>query len=161
MKHNVKEIWLVMTLAIVGVFAFSSCSAEKQIQYVEVLKEVHDTTKVFTHDTTLVNNYIHDSVDRFVKDSSWMDSLGHYYHERYVSLTKYINVQSEEYKALQQLYENTLLQMNDSTKVEYKTVEVEKKVYVWWPLFVVFGLIAGIFGYIYIKKKTTKGVGNG
>lgn len=134
-KNLIKEYWILAATVALALFIMCGCSCQKQIiKEVEVEKYIHDTTIERVHDTVNHELVVHDSIDRYVRDSAWVDSLGHIYHyrlERYVQISR----ESEQmYKTLEE--ENIRLRdsLDRKVDVEIQTVVKEKKVLVKWPL---------------------------
>ena len=132
MKRIIKEYWqLAVALLVIVITIFvmcCSCSTPREIEH------------VYHHDTVYSNSVVHDSVDRwhthyeFVKgdtlhmiDTFWRDRW-HVAHDT-------------AYKTVVEVQER------DVEKI------VEKKVYVWWPLWVAFGMICGLIAFIIIRFK--------
>lgn len=122
MKKFIKEYWeLLLTLiVVVGCIMFMCCGC----------KGIKEVEHVYHHDTVYSNSVVHDSVDRwhihyeFVKGDT-LHMIDTFYRDRW-------------HIAHDTAYKTVVdVQTRDVEKV------VEKKVYVWWPLWVALGLIGG------------------
>ena len=121
MKKAFKEYWeLLLTLiVVVGCIMFMCCGCRGA-------KEVEH---VYHHDTVYSNSVVHDSVDR------WH--------------THYEFVKGDTLHMIDTFYRDRLHIAHDTaykTVVDVQTRDVEKvvekKVYVWWPCWVVLGIVA-------------------
>lgn len=123
MKKFLKEYWelLLALIVIVGTIMFMCCGCRgtKEVEY------------IYHHDTVYSNSVVHDSVDRwhthyeFVKGDT-LHVIDTFYRDRW-------------HIAHDTAYKTVVdVQTRDVEKV------VEKKVYVWWPLWVALGLIGGL-----------------
>lgn len=131
MKKLIKEYWqLIVAIAIVTFICclmFSGCSTTKEVEH------------VYHHDTVYSNSVVHDSVDRwhthyeFIKgdtlhmiDTFWRDRW-HVAHD--TAYKTVVDVQTREVEKV-----------------------VEKKVYVWWPCWVVLGIaVLSLIYYLFRK----------
>ena len=121
MKKAIKEYWeLLLTLiVIVGTILFMCCGCKgaKEIEY------------VYHHDTVYSNSVVHDCVDR------WH--------------THYEYLRGDTLHMIDTFYRDRWLVAHDTaykTVVDMQTRDVEKvvekKIYVWWPCWVVLGIVA-------------------
>lgn len=119
MKKFIKEYWeLLLTLiVVVGTIMFMCCGCRGA-------KEVEH---IYHHDTVYSNSVVHDSVDR------WH--------------THYEYLRGDTLHMIDTFYRDRWHIAHDTaykTEVEVQTKEVEKvvekKVYVWWPCWIVFGI---------------------
>lgn len=136
-KAGVGIFWLVVALTLLCIMLLPGCSTTRDVEY------------VYTHDTVYQNKVVHDSVDRwhthyeFVKGDT-VHSIDTFYRDRW-------------YQKVDTVHETKTVVLPP----EKVYVEVEKKVYVWWPLWVILGgIIAGSI-YLLIRFKPWKGMGNG
>lgn len=123
MKKVIKEYWQLVVAVAVICFAIMlmccSCSSTKEAEH------------VYHHDTVYNNSVVHDSVDRwhthyeFIKGDT-LHMIDTFYRDRWHV------AHDTAYKAVVDV------QTNEVEKV------VEKKVYVWWPCWVVLGIVAAV-----------------
>ena len=121
MKKFIKEYWeLLLTLiVVVGTIMFMCCGC----------RGAYEVEHIYHHDTVYSNSVVHDSVDRWhthyeylrgdtlhVIDTFWRDRW-HVAHD--TAYKTVVDVQTKEVEKV-----------------------VEKKVYVWWPCWVVLGIAA-------------------
>lgn len=135
MKEETKDklmaafAWFAVLLAIVAMcLPLGGCSAPREIE------------KVYITDTLYQNKVVHDSVDRW-----------HTHYEVIEGSTKY--VYDTFYTDRWHLNTDTVYKTNVVTETATKVVEVEKKVYVWWPCIVVIVIIIGSIIYIWYKNR--------
>jgi len=129
-------------LAVLAVLCtLAGCSGTKEISYVTDTVIVTDTVKETTHDTVKTNVYIHDSIDREVEKIVYVDSNGVVHERERERLTKYIYSKTEEYQAREALLESRIEKLQKQLEQKQEVVTVEKKVTVWWPLWVAIGLL--------------------
>ena len=123
MKKFLKEYWelLMALIVIVGTIMFMCCGC----------KGTKEVEHVYHHDTVYSNSVVHDSVDRwhthyeFIKGDT-LHMIDTFYRDRW-------------HIAHDTAYKTVVdVQTRDVEKV------VEKKVYVWWPLWVALGLAGGL-----------------
>ena len=121
MKRYIKEYWQLAVALLVIVITIlvmcCSCSTPREIEH------------VYHHDTVYSNSVVHDSVDR------WH--------------THYEFVKGDTLHMIDTFYRDRWHVAHDTaykTVVDMQTQEVEKvvekKVYVWWPCWVVLGIAA-------------------
>ena len=133
MKKVIKEYWqLAVALLVIVITIFvmcCSCSTPREIEH------------VYHHDTVYSNSVVHDSVDRwhthyeFIKGDT-LHMIDTFYRDRW-------------HVAHDTAYKNVV----DVQNVEVEKV-VEKKVYVWWPCWVVLGLVvAGVVWWLIERRK--------
>lgn len=147
---------IILIIATCFVLAMlSSCKPVKEIVYKDVYhtdtlivkKEVHDTTK------TVETKF--DSVYKFVKDSSWMDSIGHYYHNRETYYYHIYNETTEQYKVLER--ENDSLRSvidNSVDSTSHNTIEYRDNIIYRtnpWHIVTIIVLVLAIMGYFVCK----------
>lgn len=123
--------WFVVLMAIVAMcLPLGGCSTPKEVVYIN------------THDTIYQNKVIHDSVDRwhthyeYIKGDT-LHSIDTFYQDRW------------------HLRTDTLYKTDVITETKTEVKEVEKKVYVWWPCFVILGAPVALFLWWWIKRKLT------
>ncbi|MDY5968567.1 MAG: hypothetical protein SPJ13_00910 [Bacteroidales bacterium] len=128
---------LIFAISII-LLASMICSCRGSREFVSVtdtiVEQVHDTTEVYLHDTTLVTDIRYDSVDRFVERITYVDTNG-VVHEREVErLTKVIRETSEEYRAKESYYRQRIEELQRQLlEIQGETiVEVAKPVP--WPI---------------------------
>ena len=133
MKKVIKEYWqLAVALLVIVITIFvmcCSCSTPREIEH------------VYHHDTVYSNSVVHDSVDR------WH--------------THYEFIKGDTLHMIDTFYRDRWHIANDTaykTVVDVQNVEVEKvvekKVYVWWPCWVVLGLVvAGVVWWLIERRK--------
>lgn len=135
MKKFLKEYWalLLMLVIVVGFIMFMCCGCRSA-------KEVEH---VYHHDTVYSNSVVHDSVDRwhthyeFIKGDT-LHMIDTFYRDRW-------------HIAHDTAYKTVVdVQTRDVEKV------VEKKVYVWWPCWVVLGIVALLGLWWLVEHKINK-----
>lgn len=125
-KIGLSTLWLVIAIAIICILLLGGCASHKEVEYIH------------THDTVYQNKVVHDSVDRW-----------HTHYEFVQGDTKY--VYDTFYCDKWHLKVDTLINTEIVTlPPEKEYVEVEKKVYVWWPVLVAIGAIFVL--YLFRKK---------
>ena len=102
------------------------------------------------HDTIKTVEVVHDSVDRVVERTVYVDSNGVIHEKEVDRLTRYINRNAEVYESTTRLLQERISQLKEQLQKKQETKVVEKKVYVWWPLWVALGLIVGFVAFILI-----------
>lgn len=135
MKRIIKEYWQLAVALLVIAFAIlvmcCGCKAPDHIR---------ESTKM-VHDTVYCNSVVHDSVDRwhthyeFIKGDT-LHMIDTFYRDRW-------------HVAHDTAYKTVVdVQTRDVEKV------VKKKVYVWWPCWVVLGLVmAGVVWWLIERRK--------
>ena len=133
MKRLIKEYWqlavAVIVIAVAILVMCCSCTSTKEVEH------------IYHHDTVYQNSVVHDSVDRwhthyeFIKGDT-LHMIDTFYRDRW-------------HVAHDTAYKTVVdVQTRDVEKV------VEKKVYVWWPLWVVLGLfVAGVVWWLIDRRK--------
>ena len=116
-----------------------------QIDTVYISSVVHDTTKTV--------EVVHDSVDRVVERTVYVDSNGVIHEKEVDRLTRYINRNAEVYESTTRLLEQRISQLKEQLQKKQETKIVEKKVYVLWPLWVAIGIVAVIVGGWFLLKR--------
>lgn len=153
-----KEIrCIIIVLAVsVSLLSLASCKGMEKIQYVTRTEYVYDTmTRTeYVHDTTKTTEVKIDSVDRLVEKIVYVDSNGIVHEKELERLTHYIHESQEEYKAINQVLEQRISQLQQELSQKEETKVVEKKVYVWWPLWVAVGIVAAIVIAIILLETT-------
>lgn len=159
MKDIVKEYWQLAVAIFAIVLAIlvmcCSCSSVRQAEYITKTEYVHDTTKTteYLHDTTKTTEVRIDSVDRIVEKTVYVDSNG-VVHEREVErLTRYIYDLKDAYNSYEHVLQERIAELKEKLESKEETKIVEKKVYVWWPLWVAIGLIVAAVAAVVVFEK--------
>ena len=116
---------------------------------------MHDTaTKLeYIHDTTKTTEVRVDSVDRLVEITVYVDSNG-VVHEREVErLTRYIYDLKDAYNSYEHVLQERIAELKQELESKEETKVVEKKVYIWWPLWVAIGLIVTAVAAVVVFEK--------
>lgn len=157
MKDIVKEYWQLAAAIFFIVLAIlvmcCSCSSVKQTEYVTKTEYVHDTTKEYVHDTVMTTVVKTDSVDRLVEKTVYIDSNGNLHEKEIEKLTHYIYDSQEKYQAVNKMLEQRISELNEQLEQKKEARVVEKKVYVWWPLWVAIGLIVVAVAAVVVFEK--------
>ena len=146
---------LIMFTLSMSLFPLLSCKGTQKIEYVTKTEYVHDTaTKLeYIHDTTKTTEVRVDSVDRLVEITVYVDSNG-VVHEREVErLTRYIYDLKDAYNSYEHVLQERIAELKQELESKEETKIVEKKVYVWWPLWVAIGLIVTAVAAVVVFEK--------
>lgn len=123
MKKAIKEYWqlavALLVIAVAILFMCCSCSSTKEVEH------------IYHHDTVYNNSVVHDSVDR------WHT---HYEYLRGDTLHMIDTFYRDRWHIAHDTAYKTVVDVQ--TRVVEKIVE--KKVYVWWPLWVALSIVAVI-----------------
>lgn len=144
MKQIIKEYWeLLLTLiVVVGCIMFMCCGCRgaEKIEYVTKTEYVHDTMTEYVHDTTKTTEVRIDSVDRLVEKTIYVDSNGVVHEKEVEKLTKYIYDLKDAYSSYEHVMQERIDKLKEELEQKKETKIIEKKVYVWWPCWVVLGI---------------------
>ena len=145
MKKFIKEYWeLLLTLiVIVGTIMFMCCSCKASDHLRESTQMVQKDTvylSTVTHDTIKTVEVVRDSVDRVVEITTYIDSNGVIHEKEIERLTRYINHNAEVYESTTRLLQERIAKLKEQLREKEEIKVVEKKVYVWWPCWVVLGI---------------------
>ena len=146
MKRIIKEYWqLIVAIAIVTFICclmFSGCSSANHLSETTKIVQV-DTAYVSSvvHDTLKTVIVVHDSVDRVVERTVYVDSNGVVHEKEVERLTQIIDRNAEQYKATNQMLTEKIARLKEQLENNKETIAQEKKVYVWWPCLILTGLI--------------------
>ena len=147
MKKFIKEYWelLLALIVFVGIIMFMCCGCRgvEKIEYVTKTEYVHDTMTEYVHDTTKTTEIRIDSVDRLVEKTIYIDSNGVVHEKEVEKLTKYICDLKDAYSSYEHVMQERIDKLKEELEQKKETKIVEKKVYVWWPCWVVLGI--GVF----------------
>lgn len=146
---------LIMFALSMSLFPLISCKGTQKIEYVTKTEYVHDTaTKLeYIHDTTKTTEVRVDSVDRLVEITVYVDSNG-VVHEREVErLTRYIYDLKDAYNSYEHVLQERIAELKQELESKEETKVIEKKVYVWWPLWVAIGLIVTAVAAVVVFEK--------
>lgn len=152
MKKFLKEYWelLLALIVIVGTIMFMCCGCRgtEKIEYVTKTEYVHDTMTEYVHDTTKTTEVRIDSVDRLVEKTIYVDSNGVVHEKEVEKLTKYIYDLKDAYSSYEHVMQKRINKLKEELEQKQETKVVEKKVYVWWPCWVAFGIgaLLGLWG---------------
>lgn len=146
MKKFIKEYWQLAVFVIVVAIMVMCCGCRgtEKIEYVTKTEYVHDTMTEYVHDTTKITEVRIDSVDRLVEKTIYIDSNG-VVHEREVErLTRYIYDLKDAYNSYEYVLQERISELEQELESKEETKVVEKKVYVWWPCWVVLGIAVAL-----------------
>ena len=146
---------LIMFALSMSLFPLLSSKGTQKIEYVTTTEYVHDTTTKleYIHDTTKTTELMVDSVDRIVEKTVYVDSNG-VVHEREVGrLTRYIYDLKDAYNSYEHVLQERIAKLKQELESKEETKVVEKKVYVWWPLWVAIGLIVTAVAAVVVFEK--------
>ena len=116
-----KRLIYILLLCIV----FTSCRTVKEIEY--QTKIVYDTLEVITHDTTVIKEIQHDSVDRYVEKTIYVDSNGVVHEKEIQRLTHYIAENNEIYQRKESELKEKIADLERQLEQKETVVEVEKE----------------------------------
>lgn len=155
-KINCILILLAFSLSLSSV---TSCKSAGKIEYVTKTEYVHDTMTQteYVHDTTKTTEVRVDSVDRLVEITVYVDSNGVVHEKEVERLTRYIYDLKDAYNSYEHVLNERIAELKSELESKEETKIVEKKVYVWWPLWVAVGLIvAAVVGVLVFEKVMNK-----
>lgn len=161
MKKLIKEYWqLIVAIAIVTFICclmFSGCSSANHLSETTRIVQV-DTVYVssMVHDTLKTVIIVHDSVDRVVERTVYVDSNGIVHEKEVERLTQIIDRNAEQYKMTNQILKEKIAQLKEQLENNKETIVQEKKVYVWWPCLILVGLILAGCAWWLIKHRFNK-----
>ena len=145
MKKIIEEYWQLIVAIVIVTFIcclmFSGCSSTNHLRETTKMVQV-DTVYVSSvvHDTLKTVMVVHDSVDRVVERTVYVDSNGVVHEKEVERLTRLIDRNAEQYKATNQMLTEKIARLKKLLKEKEEIKVVEKKVYVWWPCWVVLGI---------------------
>lgn len=135
MKKIIEEYWQLIVAIVIVTFIcclmFSGCASTKEVEH------------VYHHDTVYSNSVVHDSVDR------WHT---HYEYLRGDTLHMIDTFYRDRWHVAHDTAYKTVV---DVQNVEVEKI-VEKKVYVWWPCWVVLGIVALLGLWWLVEHKINK-----
>ena len=158
MKKTIKEYWQLALALLVIAFVISvmccSCKAPDHLRETTKMVQV-DTVYISSveHDTIKTVEVVHDSVDRVVERTVYVDSNGIVHEKEVERLTRIIDRNAEQYKATNQLLNERIAQLREQLEKSEKVVIKEVKVYVWWPCWVVLGIVVVLGLWLLIEHK--------
>ena len=115
---------------------------------------------MFIHDTTKIKEVKHDSVDRYVEKTVYVDSNGVVHEKEVEMLNHYIYLQDEKYNVMESYYNRKISELKKEME-EKKEVEYIEKELTWFQkTMIVFGWCfifalasCGVILYFYIKNR--------
>lgn len=153
MKHthrNSDAITFAIYLAmlVVLILSMAGCASSKTIERTEEVREVYDgktvvvQDTVVVHDTTRVNVEVYDTMRVSVTENNYTDSSGVMHSDRTERVEVTHNERNDAYRVLERENKELRHECDSLRNVSQKVVEkerekiVEKKVYVWWPMWI-------------------------
>ena len=149
MKRIIEEYWQLVVAVVIVAFIcclmFGGCASTNHLRETTKMVQV-DTVYVSSvvHDTLKTVMVVHDSVDRVVERTVYVDSNGVVHEKEVERLTRLIDRNAEQYKATNQMLTEKIARLEEQLKEKEEIKVVEKKVYVWWPCLVLVGLILAV-----------------
>lgn len=143
MYNNSWWFWvLFFGLLLVMTFFATGCSSTQQIEERIVVQRQTDTIYSHSTDTVVSTIVVHDSVERIVRDSAWVDSIGVRHHYRLVMMNKSVRESNAKYEAKEAECARLSHQVDSLSAMEQKAIVREIKIYPAWSHIVAF--LAGI-----------------
>lgn len=134
----------VVAVAAIAVLSVSSCRSAKDIQIVTETKYIHDTTSVEVHDTVATVFVRTDSVDRYVENTVYVDTNGIVHQKEVERLTRYINLQDNQYISKIRGYESKIKNLEEKLSEKEKVTEVKAPIKGWQKFLMWTGVLTWI-----------------
>lgn len=134
----------VVAVAAIAVLSVSSCRSAKDIQIVTETKYIHDTTSVEVHDTVATVFVRTDSVDRYVENTVYVDTNGIVHQKEVERLTRYINLQDNQYISKISGYESKIKNLEEKLSEKEKVTEVKAPIKGWQKFLMWTGVLTWI-----------------